>query len=139
MWGLIALVAAVIIVIIIAVVMSKKKTSEAVDDVTATVAANTNTDSSALFTLLSNTACRDQNGNFTSLMYAQNPPAYSDTLSNCQTDCASKAFCVGIDFFPQGLPGYGQCSLLSDKPYASTMNKDREFCYSKNIYLSQFQ
>ena len=79
-------------------------------------------------------------------MYAQNPPAYSDTLSNCKAACVSNAacqyvsstacasssntFCVGIDFLPQGLPGYGKCSLLSDKPYASTMNKDSEFCYS---------
>lgn len=104
---------------------------EAVEDTAAAPASDTNTDSSA-FTLLSNTACRDKNGNFTALMYAQNPPAYSDTLSNCQTACESNTFCVGLDFFPQGLPGFGQCSLLSDKPYASTMNKDNEFCYSKN-------
>jgi len=97
------------------------------------------------WTLVSNTACRDQNGNYSSLMFNQTPPYFNDTLANCKAACVSNAachysdagctsssnvFCVGIDFFPLGLPGFGNCSLLSDTPYASTMNKDREFCYS---------
>ena len=136
MWGWLLLAAAVIVVIIIVVLLSKEKTpvsaTVSTADADAAAAADTKIDSSTGFTLLGNTACRDQNGNFTSLMYAQNPPAYSDTLSNCKAACEINTFCVGLNFFPQGLPGFGQCSLLSDKPYASTMNKDNEFCYSKN-------
>ena len=89
------------------------------------------TDVKLKWTLVSNTACRDQNGNYSSLMFNETPPYFNDTLSNCKAACVSSTnFCVGIDFFPVGLPGFGNCSLLSDTPYASTINKDREFCYS---------
>jgi hypothetical protein len=93
------------------------------------------------WTKLGDAACRNQNNEKTTKMYAQKPPYFNTTLEKCKEACTSNAnpsrsgsnFCTGISFFELDQDEedpIGNCNQLSESPWVSpNVNIGSEQCW----------